>query len=93
MVFAELQGDNSKSIQQLQKLFDEETNDAVPGCLEDVHEIFLSLLDLHIKYLQAVDGNDEFGTNKYDLSVQIKLDELQTELERISIDFVCSTDQ
>ena len=93
MVFAELQGDNSKSVQQLQKLFDEETNDAVPGCLEDVHEIFLSLLDLHIKYLQAVDDNDEFGTNKYDLSVQIKLDELQTELERISIDFVCSTDQ
>ena len=92
MVFAELQGDNSKSIEQLQKLYDEEIKDSVPNCLEDIHEIFLSLLDLNIKYLEAVDGNDEFGKNKYDLSVQIKLDELQTELERISIDFVCSTD-
>ena len=92
MIFAELQGDNSKSIEQLQSLYEEELNDSVPGCLEDVHEIFLSLMDLNIKYLQAVDADDEYGKSKYDLSVEIKLDELQQELERISTEFVCSPD-
>ena len=90
MIFAELQGDNSKSIEQLQSLYNEELSDSVPGCLEDVHEIFLSLMDLNIKYLQAVDADDEYGKSKYELSVEIKLDELQKELERISTEFVCT---
>jgi hypothetical protein len=47
-------GDASSDLTFAQQLYEEELNDTVPKCLDEARITVLALLDLHLKYGEAM---------------------------------------
>jgi len=57
-LLAASQGDILQDIDFAQRLYDAELNEDVPQCLLKPHEVFLSLLDYHVKYASSLQARD-----------------------------------
>lgn len=87
--FASMLGDAPSNLAFAQQLYEEELNDTVPQCMDEAHITFLALLDLHLKYGEALQAGDEYKASYYGVSLEYKQGELQQVFAEIKQDYAC----
>ncbi|MCJ7624809.1 MAG: hypothetical protein MUO76_15010 [Anaerolineaceae bacterium] len=87
--FASMLGEAPSDLTFAHQLYEEEVNDTVPKCMDEAHITFLALLDLHLKYAEALQVGEGDKASYYSVAEEYKQGELQLVFAEIQQGYNC----